>query len=89
MKIKLKPKRVVRAPKKISEELFWEVASHECDPAKSLKITHQIDQAIREHEKNIYGSRSLANNNEAWIAGITRWMIAGPGLHFSLALVSH
>jgi hypothetical protein len=45
-------------------ELFWEVAAHERDPGRNLKITQQIDQAIREHEKNV--SRARVTTRKPW-----------------------
>lgn len=52
MKIR-KQKPVARTVKEISDELFWEAASRERDPAKSLKITEQINKTITEHEGNV------------------------------------
>ncbi len=54
MKIKSKLKHVVSNAKKTLDDLFWETASSERDPVKSLKITQQISQAITEHERNVH-----------------------------------
>ena len=54
MKTKPKQEPVVRTAKETSDELFWESASHERDPAKSLHITQQIDKAISKHEKECF-----------------------------------
>jgi hypothetical protein len=45
-------------------ESFWEVAAHERDPKKNFKITQQIDQAIREHERNV--SRVRMTTKKPW-----------------------
>jgi hypothetical protein len=51
---KRKAKTTVRTVEGISNDSFWEAASRERDPVKILKITRQIDGAIREHERNVY-----------------------------------
>jgi hypothetical protein len=42
-----------------SLDLFWEVAALERDAKRNLRITRQIDRAIREHEKNISTARMI------------------------------
>jgi hypothetical protein len=53
MKITPKMRPGARTKKEISEELFWQTAAREREPAKNLHITQQIDKAISEHEKNV------------------------------------
>ncbi|HEX4426959.1 MAG TPA: hypothetical protein VH079_16290 [Terriglobales bacterium] len=53
MKTKSTPKSVTYAAKQISDDMFWDAASRERDPAKNLKITERISNAIKEHEKNM------------------------------------
>jgi hypothetical protein len=47
-----------------SIESFWEIAAHERDPKKNSKITQQIDDAIREHERNV--SRGRITRKKSW-----------------------
>jgi hypothetical protein len=42
-----------------SLDLFWEVAALERDANRNLKITGQIDRAIKEHEKNVSTARMI------------------------------
>jgi hypothetical protein len=53
MKNESKRKPVARTTKQNSDDLFWDAASRERDPAKNLRITEQISNAIREHEGNM------------------------------------
>ena len=59
MKNKTKVMPVTRTAKQRSDDLFWDQASRERDPAKNLKITEQINRAIIEHEVNVRGKLSL------------------------------
>jgi hypothetical protein len=51
---KQKVKDALPTAKKTSDDLFWEAASQEREPAKILIITQQIEKAMKEHEKNVY-----------------------------------
>ena len=53
MKNESKPKPVARTIKQTSDDVFWDAASRERDPAKNLRITELISNAIREHEGNM------------------------------------
>jgi hypothetical protein len=52
---KLKPvaRTIKQTSKQTSEDVFWDAASRERDPAKNLRITELISNAIREHEGNM------------------------------------
>ena len=53
MKNESKLKPVARTIKQTSDDVFWDAASRERDPAKNLRITELISNAIREHEGNM------------------------------------
>jgi hypothetical protein len=53
MKNKPALKPVDRTAKQSSDDRFWEAASHERDPEKTLRITEQISNAIKAHEINM------------------------------------
>jgi hypothetical protein len=53
MKNESKRKPVARTTKQTSDDVFWAAASRERDPAKNLRITELISNAIREHEGNM------------------------------------
>jgi hypothetical protein len=53
MKNKSKVKPVAHTAKQTSDDMFWDAASRERDPAKNLRITEQISNAIKEHEGNM------------------------------------
>jgi hypothetical protein len=50
---KSKLKAVARAANKTWDDVFWDAASRERDPAKNLRITKLISDAIKEHEGNM------------------------------------
>jgi hypothetical protein len=51
--MKNESKRKPRTKKQTSDDMFWAAASQERDPAKNLRITKLISNAIREHEGNM------------------------------------
>jgi hypothetical protein len=50
---KSKLKALARAANKTCDDVFWDAASRERDPAKNLRITKLISDAIKEHEGNM------------------------------------
>jgi hypothetical protein len=53
MKNESKLKSVARTATKTWDDVFWDAAAQERDPAKNLRITKLISDAIREHEGNM------------------------------------
>jgi hypothetical protein len=53
MKHESKLKPVARTANKTWDDVFWNAAAQERDPAKNLRITKLISDAIREHEGNM------------------------------------
>jgi hypothetical protein len=53
MKNESKLKAAARAANKNWDDVFWDTASRERDPAKNLRITKLISDAIKEHEGNM------------------------------------
>jgi hypothetical protein len=56
MKNESKLKAVARIARKNWDDVFWDAASQERDPAKNLRITKVISDVIREHEVNMHRS---------------------------------
>jgi hypothetical protein len=53
MKNETKLKSIAHVARQIADNMFWDAAARERDHAKNLKITEQISNAIKEHEKNM------------------------------------
>jgi hypothetical protein len=53
MKNESKLKPVARTANKNWDDVFWDAASQERDPAKNLRITKLISDVIKQHEVNM------------------------------------